>query len=117
MSTADHNHHIHYIEFVTPDVAAAKQFYTTAFGWQFEDYGPEYASFSRTSAGIDGGFMQGAPGAGGPLVVLYSTNLGAAEKAVLAAGGTITVPTFPFPGGRRFHFSDGAGNTLAVWSE
>jgi len=25
--------------------------------------------------------------------------------------------TFEFPGGRRFHFSDGAGNTLAVWSE
>ena len=25
--------------------------------------------------------------------------------------------TFEFPGGRRFHFSDGAGNVLAVWSE
>jgi predicted enzyme related to lactoylglutathione lyase len=27
------------------------------------------------------------------------------------------VPTFEFPGGRRFHFSDGAGNLLGVWSE
>jgi len=35
----------------------------------------------------------------------------------VAAGGRITVPAFEFPGGRRFHFSDGAGNELAVWSE
>jgi predicted enzyme related to lactoylglutathione lyase len=35
----------------------------------------------------------------------------------LAAGGTITVPIFAFPGGRRFHFQDPAGNELAVWSE
>jgi len=26
-------------------------------------------------------------------------------------------PIFEFPGGRRFHFSDGAGNVLGVWSE
>ena len=24
---------------------------------------------------------------------------------------------FAFPGGRRFHFADPAGNELAVWSE
>jgi hypothetical protein len=27
------------------------------------------------------------------------------------------LPIFPFPGGRRFHFRDPAGNELAVWSE
>jgi predicted enzyme related to lactoylglutathione lyase len=50
-------------------------------------------------------------------VVLYSSDLKATEKAIIAAGGTIVVPTFEFPGGRRFHFSDGVGNMLAVWSE
>jgi len=49
-------------------------------------------------------------------VILYSNDLPATEQAVIAAGGTITVPTFEFPGGRRFHFSDGAGNVLGVWS-
>ena len=117
MSLAEHNQHIHYIEFVTTDVALAKRFYSAAFGWEFEDYGPEYASFSRTTAGIDGGFMQGTPVEGGPLVVLYAADLAAAEKAVVAAGGAITVPTFEFPGGRRFHFRDGVGNAMAVWSE
>ncbi|TGQ32730.1 glyoxalase [Mesorhizobium sp. M00.F.Ca.ET.216.01.1.1] len=39
--------------------------------------------------------------------------LDAAENA----GGTIVKPIFPFPGGRRFHFVDPAGNELAVWGE
>jgi hypothetical protein len=33
------------------------------------------------------------------------------------AGGQIVRPIFSFPGGRRFHFTDPAGNELAVWSE
>jgi len=49
--------------------------------------------------------------------VLYSTDLKTTEKAIVAAGGKIVVPTFEYPGGRRFHFSDGVGNVLAVWSE
>jgi hypothetical protein len=51
------------------------------------------------------------------LVVIYSTDLKASEAAIVAAGGSIVVHTFEFPGGRRFHFSDGAGNVLGVWSE
>jgi predicted enzyme related to lactoylglutathione lyase len=35
-------------------------------------------------------------------------------ESVKAAGGTITVPIFAFPGGRRFHFIDPSGNELAV---
>jgi len=52
-----------------------------------------------------------------PLVILYATDLEAMEAKVTAAGGTITKPIFSFPGGRRFHFADPAGNELAVWSE
>jgi predicted enzyme related to lactoylglutathione lyase len=52
-----------------------------------------------------------------PLIVLYSADLKATEEAIVASGGSIVTPTFEFPGGRRFHFSDGAGNVLAVWSE
>ena len=39
-----HTHHtIDYVELAAPDVAAAKAFYSAAFGWEFNDYGPEYA--------------------------------------------------------------------------
>jgi predicted enzyme related to lactoylglutathione lyase len=50
-------------------------------------------------------------------VILYASDLEAMETKVRAAGGTVTVPIFAFPGGRRFHFQDPAGNELAVWSE
>jgi len=50
-------------------------------------------------------------------VILYAVDLEASEAAVRKAGGVITVPIFSFPGGRRFHFTDPAGNELAVWSD
>jgi predicted enzyme related to lactoylglutathione lyase len=117
MSNPGNNHRINYVEFTTADIARSKQFYSTVFGWSFEDWGPDYISFSAATAGIDGGFRIGNPAPGGPLVVLYASDLAATEKAVLAAGGSIVVPTFDFPGGRRFHFADGAGNELAVWAK
>lgn len=117
MSQLGNNHKINYIEFVSTNIERSKQFYSTVFGWSFEDWGPEYISFSTAGAGIDGGFRSGEGQEGGPLVVFYATDLAATEQAILAAGGSITVPTFEFPGGHRFHFNDGAGNQLAVWSE
>jgi uncharacterized protein len=120
MSQAGNHHKINYIEFSASDVARAKQFYAAVFAWEFQDWGPDYASFAAPGAGIDGGFMKGKAGeasGGSPLVVLYSADLKATEAAIIAAGGKIVVPIFEFPGGRRFHFSDGVGNVLAVWSE
>jgi uncharacterized protein len=61
--------------------------------------------------------QQQTPSDTAPLIVLYSQDLKATQDAIIAAGGSITVPTFDFPGGKRFHFSDGQGNVLAVWSE
>jgi hypothetical protein len=51
------------------------------------------------------------------LVILYSSGLEAIQEKVKASGGSITKDTFSFPGGRRFHFADPAGNELAVWSD
>ncbi|WP_311029314.1 VOC family protein [Mesorhizobium koreense] len=90
---------------------STKSFYSRAFGWSFTDYGPTYAAFSE---GLDGGFQADA---GEALPVLYSENLEATKDAVEAAGGKIVRPIFAFPGGRRFHFTDPAGNELAVWGE
>lgn len=121
MSHPAAHHKINYIEFAATDVARAKQFYSAVFAWTFEDYGPDYASFHAASAGIDGGFYKSAAHDPlpkfAPLIVIYSHNLKETEKAITDAGGSIVVPTFAFPGGHRFHFSDGQGNVLAVWSE
>ncbi|MBN7755862.1 VOC family protein [Nitratireductor aquimarinus] len=95
-------------------IDSVKAFYARAFSWSFTDYGPGYAAFNE---GIDGGF-DGAPDATRkPLPVLYSEDLEATLATVREAGGEIVKPIFSFPGGRRFHFTDPAGNELAVWSE
>lgn len=109
------HHHLHYVELTAPDLSAIKAFYGEVFGWEFVDYGPTYTGFTPESAGLDGGFEQGKGNARGALVIVLSEDLEASQEAVVAAGGTISTPAFDFPGGRRFHFLDVAGNELAVW--
>jgi predicted enzyme related to lactoylglutathione lyase len=119
MSNSALHHKITYIEFTTTDIQRTKQFYSAVFGWSFKDWGPDYIDCNAADSGMAIGFAKGAQPQhkSAPLVVLYSANLKATEAAILAAGGVIVLPTFEFPGGRRFHFSDGAGNVLGVWSE
>ena len=116
MSQAEQDCRIDYIEFLTADIEETKRFYSTVFAWEFTDYGPDYTSF--TDGRLAGGFSA-APEVktGGPLVVLYSTNLAELESKVVQSGGKIVRETFEFPGGRRFHFTDPSGNELAVWSD
>jgi predicted enzyme related to lactoylglutathione lyase len=105
---------IDYIEQPGGELPATKAFYQQAFGWSFTDYGPDYAAFSE---GLDGGFDSYPEGQKAPIVVLYAHQLEAMLAKVEAAGGKVVRPIFSFPGGRRFHFTDPAGNELAVWSE
>jgi predicted enzyme related to lactoylglutathione lyase len=106
---------IDYVEFPGSDLPAAKRFYGQAFGWTFIDYGPDYVAFE--GQGIDGGFTASETEAPAkPLVILYGHDLEAMEVKVRGAGGEVTKAIFSFPGGRRFHFRDPAGNELAVWS-
>ncbi len=113
----EHHNSINYIEMPVRDLDATKSFFTRAFGWQFEDYGPHYSCF--INAGINGGFYQDAltfnVTKGSPLVVLFSEDLEKTQSGVELAGGEITKAIFSFPGGRRFHFADPNGNEYAVW--
>ncbi|MBL9038496.1 MAG: VOC family protein [Archangium sp.] len=110
------HHHIDYLEFTVKDVAKAKAFYAAAFGWRFNDYGPDYAGI-RGGSGEVGGFAKGTVTRGGPLVVLFSRDLDATVAKVRGAGGKIATKPYTFPGGRRFHFTDPSGNELAVWAK
>ncbi len=116
MSSTSHTHHaIDYVEITVRSLRAAKEFYSAAFGWSFNDYGPEYAGIKGPEREL-GGLAEGEPKPGGPLIVLYSVDLEASVAAVKQAGGTITTAPFRFPGGRRLHFADPSGNELAVWA-
>ncbi len=103
-----------YLELQAADgrLDSMKAFYASVFGWSFTDYGAAYSAFDE---GLEGGFDSDAERGKPPLPVIYSDDLDATFAAVEASGATIVNPIFAFPGGRRFHFADPAGNELAVW--
>jgi uncharacterized protein len=119
VSSQPRHHTFDYVELAAPDISAAKSFYAAALGWTFADYGPAYSGIRRPGGdGEIGGLNpERRAGPGLPLVVLYSDDLDATLDAVRSAGATIDEEPFEFPGGRRFHFTDPAGNSLAVWTE
>ena len=110
---------INYVEYASHDLSGTKRFFEQAFGWVFEDYGPDYAAFS--DQGLDGGFFRSEltvrTDIGGALIVFYSEDIEGTLGKVEASGGKVVKPIFAFPGGRRFHFIEPGGNEMAVWSK
>jgi hypothetical protein len=109
------HHTFDFIEIPTIDMKASQAFYGAAFGWKFQDWGDDYADILE--AGLSGGLRQvSAVVRGNTLAIVYSNDLEASERAVIAAGGSI-VEKHEFPGGRRFQFLDPCGVELAVWTK
>jgi len=113
------HHKINYIEIPVKDINETKSFFSKVFAWTFIDYGEEYCSISNS--GIDAGFYKTdtsmSQSSGSALIVLYSKDLEATQNLIKQHGGQISKPTFSFPGGKRFHFTDVNDNEYAVWSE
>ncbi len=117
MKPTSRHHAIDYVEFSVLDIAEAKRFYAAAFDWKFTDYGPTYAGIQGDGREVGGLTQVDHVARGGPLVVLYSSDLDATIARVRGAGGKIVKEPFEFPGGRRFHFADPTGDELAIWAE
>src|SRR2546430_9245988 len=104
MTHSDHDRRVDYIEFGATDVGRTKQFYQQVFGWQFQDYGPDYTSFQ--DGRLSGGFTKDAPvRPANPLVVIYAVQLVAIEAKIKEAGGEIVPNPYPLPGGPPFTFT------------
>ncbi len=118
MST-DRKSVIDYVELPAQDMQAyarMRAFYTGVFGWQYQEWGPDYSD--THDSGIASGITAGTDhNTRHPLPVVHVKSVEAAKAAVLKAGGVVTRDIFSFPGGLRFHFTDPGGNELAVWSE
>ena len=102
-----------YCELPVADAKRAAAFYAAAFDWTFTAFGESYAA--TTSGDTDMG-LQADPAekTAAALPVIEVDDLDRTAAAVEAAGGRITRPIFPFPGGRRFHFCDPDGHELAA---
>ena len=116
MIPAENDNRIDYVELPAAQTADAKKFYSAAFGWKWQDWGATYADTNdgRLGAGINADADSRTKA---PLVIVFALDLEAARERVRNAGGRITRDIFSFPGGRRFHFRDPAGNELGVWSK
>ncbi len=104
---------INYVELAVTDLAAAQTFYEAVFDWQMTGYGPTYACTTNgtTDIGLQADAAEARPK---PLPVIQVSDIDATLARITAAGGSIILPIFAFPGGRRFHFHDPAGNELAA---
>jgi uncharacterized protein len=109
---------IDYIEFAVDDLEQSKAFYGKALGWEFNDYGPDYAGIKdpRTDGEFGGLNPQPVASRGGGVLALISTDdADAALASVEEAGGRIHLAMHDYPGGRRFMFADPSGNILGVF--
>ena len=100
-----------YLELRAPDLAAAQTFYERAFGFAFTSYGENYSAVEGGAVTI--GLLR-APVAP-PLPLFESQQLDDDLARVLAAGAVLVKPIESYPGGRRFHVKDPAGNEIAVY--
>ena len=104
---------ISFVELPAGTIGPAKSFYAVAFGFAMTEFGPTYAC--TMTGDVDLGLQADAKEASrAPLPVIQVESLETTEALVKRAGGVVTKATFGFPGGRRFHFRDPAGNELAA---
>ena len=107
---------IDYVEIPVTDLDRVRAFFEALHGWEFQEWGPDYYSFS--DGRLEGGLRratQPAP-ASGVLLVFYSQDLERDYDRVQELGGSISQEIFEFPGGRRFHFTEPAGTEFAMWT-
>lgn len=107
---------IDYVEIPVTDLKRTRAFFSSLFGWSFQEWGDDYMSFN--DGRLDGGFRRSTEPAPttGVLLVFYSEDLERDVDRVIDLGATISQDIFSFPGGRRFHFVDPVGTEYAIWS-
>lgn len=108
-----------YVELAVDDLETAKDFYTKALGWSFNDYGGEYAGIQDPrNPGQELGGLNPHPATSrgdGVLALIRTDDAEGTRAKVLDAGGRIHVELHDYPGGRRFMFADPWGNILGAY--
>jgi predicted enzyme related to lactoylglutathione lyase len=118
-----------HFEIQADDVERAKDFYSAALGWTFEDYGHFTGSTywgiftgADEEPGINGGLLERpakAPGEGhGTNAYVCTVGVGdfdETERRILAAGGQVALPKMALAGmAWQGYFIDTEGNTFGV---
>ncbi|GAA4889042.1 VOC family protein [Streptomyces coeruleoprunus] len=109
-----------WLDLGAPDVAAAAEFYTSVFDWEFRSMGPEAENFGffrqngRNVAGLGPLTEEGARSAW--MIYFCTRDADATTNAVRQAGGTVRVAPMDADGeGRMGQYTDPQGGQFAVW--
>ena len=122
---ASPEHHVGkiiFVELVTPDLAAAKQFYAGLFGWTFRDIqagGKEYAEAFLDGSPVAGLFQRNVPAGKHRqpawLSFIAVRDVDAAKKTALQHGAKVLFGPHSFPDrGREAVFEDPQGAVFGV---
>ena len=120
-----------HFEIPSDDVARAKEFYGSIFGWQLQDMQGEamggYTLALTTPVdqttqvptepgAINGGLMKRSADLPTPVITIEVDAIDGALKKVESAGGTVVSPRAEIPGlGAYAYFKDTEGNVLGLW--
>jgi predicted enzyme related to lactoylglutathione lyase len=105
---------IDYFELPVGSTSRSATFFTRAFGWSSLSYGETYVEVRE--AGVLGGLNSDPADMPNTAVIgIRTDDIAAAEKAIVAAGGVITRPAYPFPGGKRMFFREPGGVEMLVY--
>lgn len=116
-----------HFEIQADDIERAKASYSTAFGWQFQDYGAFVGSAywgvvtgPDLEPGINGGLVKrptpvGAGGANAFVCTVQVDDFDAAHDRILAAGGSVALPKTALTGmAWQGYYLDTEGNAFGI---
>jgi uncharacterized protein len=120
-----------HFEIPADDLARAKTFYSSVFGWKLETSempgGAEYTSVVTTAVdestqlptepgGINGGMTPRDPSMPAPVITIDVDAIDDALREVETAGGSTVLPRTAIPGMGAFaYFKDTEGNVMGLW--
>ncbi|MGH2827764.1 MAG: VOC family protein [Actinomycetota bacterium] len=116
-----------HFEIPADEMARAKRFYGSTFGWELEDMEEMGYTIVRTVAvddqqlptepgAINGGMMQRSSDTPSPVITINVDSIDDALKRVEAGGGSSVTPRQEIPDMGAFaYFKDTEGNTLGLW--
>lgn len=118
--------HVVHFEIPTDDMARAKKFYSTVFGWKLEDVpGMEYSmahtvdidekTWVPKEIGINGGLMK-RDQVRAPVVTISVADIKTALEKIKKAGGKVMMePQKVADMGWNAYAQDSEGNVIGVW--
>lgn len=116
-----------HFEIPVDDLARAKQFYNSIFGWGLEDFpGMDYTGITTVPTGenqrptepgaINGGFMKRSDQVTGTVVAINVASVDDYIGKVQAGGGSLVMPKVEIPGmGFYAYVTDTEGNVVGLW--